>query len=232
MSDGLYCVVEGIEGAGKTTVTKMVAERLSSIFTERTVLATRHPGATPLGAHLRTLSKYPWKIDPEIVLDPLSSQMLMVVDNSCFVTSLLRPALDRGDIVLADRSNFISSIAYGVADGLDFAQIDQLFRVAKPPRADRLYVLRLPWAIARERMIKQGGGDRQGLDRFEQKGDKFFLKVQEIYDGLVTGPTDLLTVVNHSVLLANVKFIDATQSIEDVVQEIVRDVCKLVLRTK
>ena len=228
MPNGLYFVIEGIEGAGKTTVTALVAERLGKLLPDRKVVTTRHPGATPLGAHLRTLTKYPWKIDPKIKLDALSSQLLMVVDNACFVNTVLNPALDEGTIVLADRSNFISSIAYGVADGLEYSQIDQMFRVAQPPRTDRLYVLQLPWDIARERMMAQGGGDKGGLDRFEQKGEAFFHKVHEVYNGLVTGPQELLMVVNHSVRLENIKFVDATSSVDTVVSEIVNNICKRV----
>jgi dTMP kinase len=227
VSSGFYCVIEGIEGAGKTTVTAKVAERLAGLMSGRTILPTRHPGATPLGKHLRTLLKYSWQIDPAIELDALSSQLLMVVDNSCFVSTVLLPALERGEVVLADRSNFISSIAYGVADGLQYGQIDQMFRVAKPPHMDRLYVLRLPWEIARERMMAQGGGDKGGLDRFEQKGEAFFRRVQSVYNGLVTGPQELLMVVNHSVRLENIKYVDATQPIDMVVNEIVRDICRL-----
>ena len=231
MANGLYFVIEGIEGAGKTTATAMVAARLQVLLPERKVIATRHPGATPLGMHLRTLIKYPWKIDPAIEVDALSGQFLMVVDNSCFVSTVLNPALEEGSIVLADRSNFISSIAYGVADGLEYAQIDRMFQVAQPPKADRLYVLRLPWEIARERMMAQGGGDKGGLDRFEQKGERFFLKVQEIYNGLVTGPQELLMVVNHSVRLENILYIDATQHVQAVVNEIVRDVYRQVIES-
>lgn len=227
MLNGLYCVIEGIEGAGKTTVTAQVAERLRSLLPDRIIVPTRHPGATPLGKHLRTLTKYPWQIDPDIVLDALTSQMLMVVDNTSFVNLLLTPALARGEVVLADRSNFISSIAYGVADGLELAQIDQLFRIARPPRADRVYVLRLPWKVARERMLAQGGGDGQGLDRFERKGETFFRKVQDIYNSLTTGSQDLLMVVNHSVSLDNIKYIDATLPPDVVVNEVVRDICML-----
>ena len=229
MSNGLYCVIEGIEGAGKTTVTKMVAERLQTILLNKHIVPTRHPGATPLGAHLRLLTKYPWKINPEIKLDALSSQLLMVVDNTCFVNTILNPCLKNGDIVLADRSNFISSIAYGIADGLNYHQIDQMFKIAQPPKANRLYVLQLPWEVARKRMADQGGGDQQGLDRFEQKGDAFFYKVKETYDNLITGPRELLMVVNHSVALENIKYLDATLPQETTVKYIVNDICRLLV---
>ena len=224
---GIYCVLEGIEGSGKSSVLSAIAEKLKTEYPEINLVTTRHPGATSLGAHLRKLVKYPEQIDPNIQLDALSRQLCMVMDASAFTNQVLNPAIDLGSLVIADRSNFISSIAYGKADGLDLATISTMFSLVKPIPTDRLYVLQCPWEFAKNRMLKQNGGDRIGLDYFERKGPEFFETLQDVYDNLISGPPDLVSAVCQSVRLHNIKYVDATQSLPDIRDEIIEDIVKL-----
>jgi thymidylate kinase len=191
---------------------------------------THHPGSTPLGAHLRTLVKTPEQIDSEIIIDPLSRQMLYMVDTVSFAKSRLEPALEKGEFVFADRSSFISSLVYGCAEGVSIEEIQRLFAIYDPPKADRLYVLRCPWTIAKERMM-QDRGDNIKLDYYDRKEDGFFDKIIDLYDNLLTGPPERTVAVSRSVQLNNVIYIDATQPIDRVVDEILDDF-KTVLRQR
>lgn len=216
MIDGKFIVFEGLEGCGKTTAMAAVAERLKSLLPERDILTSRHPGATLLGKHIRSLLQYPENFDPEIKIDTLSEQLLMVTDMTCFINTVLSPSLKEGKIVLADRFSTISGLAYGVAGGLNGRTMNQMLQLVQVPKATRLYVLQCPWSVAKKRMK-----DRK-LDRFERNDDAYFEKVQEVYDNLVKTPDRIMT-VNQLVALRDVVYIDASQDPNKVVDDIVSD---------
>ena len=161
---GTYIVFEGVDFCGKTTASTFVNEILESTD-EITSVLTKHPGATPLGQHLRHLVKTPETINEAIEIDGVSAQVLMMVDQICFINTILRPELDKGSIVLADRSNFVSAIAYGIPEGVSPAQLNKLFQLVNSPSPDRIFILKAPWEILKERM-----GSRSGPDRFEDHG--------------------------------------------------------------
>jgi dTMP kinase len=219
----MYVIFEGIDGSGKSTTMDKVAEKISAEFAPINIQSTKHPGATPLGAHLRTLTKYPEQIDPAIEMDELSRQLLFMVDTVCFVKTVLEPSLKNGETVFADRSSFISAIVYGTAGGLGLAQVNQMFNLVKPPRADRLYVFQCPWEVARDRIKNRADGP----DVYERKSKEFYDKVQDVYGNLVTGPPERSVMVNHSVALDDVLYIDATMPVDDVVATVTDDLTKM-----
>lgn len=219
---GMYVVFEGADGAGKSTTMRAVAQELQRRVGPIPHQLTYHPGSTPLGTHIRKLVKYPEQIDPDINIDPLSRQILYMVDTVSFVRQLLEPAISSGTSVFADRSSFISALVYGAAEGLKMVDIDRLFQLIVPPRMDRLYVLRCPWQVGRER-LKQ----RNDLDHFERKPEAFFARLEEIYDRLITGPTDRTLLVTRSVSPQDLIYVDATAPLDRVVDIIVSDLVKL-----
>src|SRR5262245_35877032 len=91
---------EGGEGSGKSTQARLLSERLGGVL-------THEPGATTIGAHLRTLL-----LDPASgVLDPRTEALLMAADRAEHVVAVIAPALARGDHVVTDRYLY-SSLAY------------------------------------------------------------------------------------------------------------------------
>lgn len=225
---GLYIVFEGSDGSGKTSTMKAVAERVPQVLQEEGLPAdmpvrlTHHPGSTALGAHLRKLVKQPETIDPNIEIDTLSRQILYMVDTVSFVKTILIPSLEQGVNVFADRSSFISAIVYGCAEGMSVEEVLKIRKLLEPPKADRLYILRCPWEVAKERMM-QDRGEKVKQDYFDRKSDDFFNKVVDIYDHLLTGPPERTVAVSRSVSLDNVIYIDATQPVDRVVDEIIKD---------
>ena len=187
---GLYLVGEGPDGVGKSTVLARVHAELATRLPGEVFRLTRHPGATPLGAHLRQLVKYPESVASNISIDPLSAQLLMVVDASNFVRRLLEPSLAEGVHVVADRSNAISMIVYGFAEGLEYAELERLAALVNPPKADRVYVLNCAFEIARARLLNKLGSGLSGFDRFESKGEEFNRRVHRIYASLTTWSTE------------------------------------------
>ncbi len=218
-----YVIFEGNDGTGKTTAMKAVAERLRILYPKFDPLLTQHPGSTPLGKHLRQLVKFPDKLDPNIVIDDLSRQVLYMVDTISFVKTLLEPTLGSGRAVFADRSSFISAIVYGIADGLSLGDLARLLELITPPKADRLYIFQCPSAIGRERI----NAARGELDHYDRKPLEFASKIEGIYSSLLTTSAQQTILVSHSVSIDNVIYIDATKPQQEVVDNIVADLIEV-----
>lgn len=103
--NGLFITLEGGEGAGKSTLSKRLAEDLTS--TGHNVVSTREPGAGRIGKAIRAIVLDEDNID----LYPRVEALLFAADRAQHVAELIRPALDRGDTVICDRY-IDSSVAY------------------------------------------------------------------------------------------------------------------------
>jgi dTMP kinase len=147
-------VFEGPEGAGKTTQLRLVAEWLSA--EGRTVLAVREPGGTPLGDEIRRLL-----LDPGSDISPRAEAMLFMASRAQLIERSVRPALERGDIVLLDRF-FLSTYAYQVAGrGLAHEEISAANRLATAGvKPDLTILLTLPPDVGLARATQRGPADR------------------------------------------------------------------------
>lgn len=230
MYSGCYCVFEGMDGSGKSSVMAGVAKRLLSrqvfeIIGPTPIHQTRHPGSTPLGTHLRELVKYPHRFNVEI--DDLSRQALYMVDTISFVKTLLEPALNRNEIVLADRSSHISAIVYGTADGIDINDIIRLYSLIVPPKADRVYIFSCPIELALERIHRPDRASQSTGDHYDKKKVEFWTRVCDTYDNLITGPAVRTMAVSSYVALDNIVYVDASQPLDAVIDFVVADMLKL-----
>lgn len=171
----MQIVVEGCDGTGKSTVAQRIAEYINQ--SGRETILTKHPGATTLGQKLRFLTKY----DREVEIDRLTEQILMLADYSCYVGTILNPALEGGKVVVADRSNYISGMVYGLAGGVDINRLAQLYQLLSFPPVDLLLVLYCPWEVSKARMMA-----RDDLKcKIEERGDEYFGQVNRAYKGLL-----------------------------------------------
>lgn len=120
---GCFVVFEGVEGAGKSTHVRRVAERLDRCGIA--YLLVREPGGTEVGERARQLV-----LDPRFEMGPEAELFLYLAARAEFVRRLARPALERGELVLADRYQ-LSTFAYqGRGRGLDLDLVRQVNRVA------------------------------------------------------------------------------------------------------
>lgn len=151
---GLFITLEGPEGAGKTTQLARLEARLRE--TGRRVTVTREPGGTPLGLRVREVV-----LDPALDMGPLSEFLLYSASRAQLVQDVLRPALERGDVVLCDRY-FDSSLAYqGAGRGLPLALLRALTReVTGGLTPDLTVLLDLDPALGLERAAQRGQPDR------------------------------------------------------------------------
>jgi dTMP kinase len=121
---GLFLALEGGEGAGKSTQTRLLVAWLEQ--SGREVVVTREPGATPAGARIRTLL-----LDPATgSLAPRAEALLYAADRAQHVEHVIVPALRRGAVVVTDRY-VDSSLAYqGAGRELDREEVEKLSRWA------------------------------------------------------------------------------------------------------
>ena len=117
-----FVTIEGIEGAGKSTLRTKVAEAAAAMAKE--VVVTREPGATSLGQAVRSIV-----LDPERKkISPVAELMLFAADRAQHVEEVIRPALARGALVLCDRY-IHSTLAYqGYGRGLPLESLRDLNR--------------------------------------------------------------------------------------------------------
>src|SRR3989441_5754442 len=147
---GLFIVVEGPEGAGKSTLVRWLAARLRA--DGRRVVAVRQPGGTPVAEAARQLAlQFPHEVAP------VAELFLFLAARADLVHHVIGPALEEGQVVVADRFD-LSTIAYQVAGaGLPAAEVAQAIRLAtgggRPPVTP---VVELPGG---------GGGEGPGAAR-------------------------------------------------------------------
>jgi dTMP kinase len=120
---GRLIAFEGVEGAGKSTQLELLRRALEG--RGREVVVTREPGGTPAGERVRALL-----LDPGVELHPRAEALLFAAARAELVERVIRPALERGAVVLCDRY-LDSSLAYqGGARGLGRGPVEEVNRFA------------------------------------------------------------------------------------------------------
>jgi len=172
MMPAKFITLEGIEGAGKTTV----ADRLSQSLRTRgiTVHATREPGGTKVAERVRALVLE----RGEEHISATAETLLMFGARQVHVDNLIRPALTRGEWVLCDRFTDATHAYQGGGRGVDRRLIDQIAHAVHGDlNPDCTILLDVPVKVGLERMQARRGA----VDRFEIESAQFFDRVaQEI----------------------------------------------------
>lgn len=165
---GLFIVLDGPEGGGKSTQSGYLAESFRQAGCE--VLQTFEPGGTKTGAGIRGLLSGPESED----LDPMTEALLFSADRSWHIKSVVKPALVSGKIIICDRYASSTWAYQGWAGGLGTSIVRQLTELAADDiEPDLLLTLDLDPAVGFRR--KQG----DELDRIEQKSPRFHRQVRE-----------------------------------------------------
>jgi dTMP kinase len=193
----LFISLEGVDGSGKSTQARLLVEALG----EETV-AIREPGGTQAAERIRELLA-----DPSVELEPLAELMLFCAARADLTERVIRPALEAGRNVVADRFSD-SSVAYqGAARGLGVGEVIGLCDTATDGLwPDLTLLLRID--------PETGLGRAESDDRFEQEGLGLQQAVAEAYEEIAQIASDRVVVI------------DATGSIEEVhrrVMEAVRE---------
>lgn len=168
---GKLIVLEGAEGVGKTTQIRRLGETLTARGIRH--LAVREPGGTDVGDQIRRLL-----LDPGPELGARTEALLFMASRAELLDRVIRPALDSGLVVLADRF-FLSTYAYQIAGrGLSEAEVAAANRFATGGLVPDLTVLlRLSVEAALERTDRRGS-----RDRIEAANNDFHHRVAEAFD--------------------------------------------------
>lgn len=179
---GLFLVLEGIEGSGKSTQAARLARRLEARGVEHTVV--REPGGTEAGERIRDVV-----LDPALDVTPETELLLILAARAEFVRRRVEPALERGQVVVADRYD-LSTLAYqGIARGLGLERVRALNRFATGGREpDVTLVLMVDPEEGRRR--------RAGLpaDRMEREDEAFHREVARAYERLAREEAEVVAV--------------------------------------
>ena len=188
MSRGLFITLEGGDGSGKTTQAELLRAWLAT--EGRVVVRTREPGGTEVGIEVR-----------EIVLHhrgditPSAEALLYAADRAHHVATVVRPALERGEVVIQDRY-IDSSVAYkGAGRVLDPDAVRSLSEWATEGLApDLTILLDLDADAARGRLDEA----RTRYDRLEAEASEFHDRVRDAYLAIADREPDRFLVVDAS----------------------------------
>ena len=187
MTPARFITLEGIEGAGKTTV----AERLAQALRARgiTVHATREPGGTKVAEGIRSLVLN----RGEEHISATAETLLMFGARQIHVDNLIRPALTRGEWVLCDRFTDATHAYQGGGRGVDRSLIDRLAQAVHGDLwPDCTLLLDVPVRVGLERMQTRRGV----VDRFEIESAQFFDRVRTRYLELARAHPERIQVVD------------------------------------
>jgi dTMP kinase len=182
---GRFITIEGIDGAGKTTLAAALRDELAR---ERPVQLLREPGGVALSERVRELVK-----DPQLRCDPRAEALLYAAARAQLVDEQLRPLLDGGTWALLDR--FVdSSLAYqGAGRGLGVEEVAALNAFATGGLTpDRTLLLRIEPSEGRARQEGRAGEP----DRLEREDAAFFARIAAAYDELAEREPERIRVID------------------------------------
>lgn len=175
----MFVSLEGIDGSGKSTQARLLAEALSP-----DTLLIREPGGTEAAERVRDLLG-----DPGVELDPLAELLLFLAARADLTSRVIRPALEAGRDVVSDRFAD-SSVAYqGVARGLGVGEVISLTDAATEGLWPDLTIL---LRVHPEVGVERADGD----DRFEGEGLELQRAVAEAYEEIAEVASDRIVVVD------------------------------------
>jgi dTMP kinase len=175
-SGGVLIAFEGGEGAGKSSQIALLAQALRRSGTS--VVVTHEPGATPVGKQIRKLL-----LETDEPISPRSEALLFAADRAHHVSTIIRPALDRGDVVITDR--FVdSSLAY--QGGGRVLSTDEVKRLSRWATEDLVPDLTVLLDLSPEVGLARVHGREAGVgpDRLERETIEFHERVRRAFRSL------------------------------------------------
>lgn len=190
----MFITVEGINGAGKTTMLPYFSDVLGTYFNKQ-VVSTREPGGTIIGEKLRTLLL-------ENKMSPKATLHLMYAARYAHIEQVIKPALDNGYIVLCDRY-YHSTFAF---QG-QYLPLDELLEESKKFLTPDLTVfLDVPLSVARERLTSKQDHEKDHFDEFTVNAHAASIYHEIIEKGLSPSWLSILNATDQpEVIAANFK---------------------------
>jgi len=171
---GTFITFEGIDGSGKSTQLRLLANYLKEVGCE--VLLTREPGGTPVGVRLRGAL-----LDAHEEVDPLTELLVFAADRAQHVRRVLRPAIAAGKVIISDRYADATVAYQGAGRGFSpelIVEIVQLATEGLKPDLTVLFDLSVEDSIART--SRRANAKNKG-DRLDAEASDFHVRVRNAY---------------------------------------------------
>jgi len=171
---GTFITFEGIDGSGKSTQLRLLANFLKSKGCD--ALLTREPGGTPVGNRLRAAL-----LDAHEEVDPLAELLVFAADRAQHVRRVLRPALDEGRVVFSDRYADATAAYQGAGRGFSPELIGEIIQLATEglkPDLTVLFDLSVDESNVRTR---RRSNEKQRGDRLDAETEDFHIRVRDAY---------------------------------------------------
>lgn len=193
---GVFISFEGIDGSGKSTQVKLLAESLMKEGVN--CLATREPGGTQFGEKIRSLL-----LDEDCTINNWAQTFLFLADRAQHLEEIIRPALEKNYWIISDRF-MESTLAYqGYAGSIDRDFIMRAHEIIVGTTLPKItFILDCSLEVSRMRLSKrkrrryEGLGKRGKPDRYENLNDSFQKKLREAFLDLARKDLDRLIVVD------------------------------------
>jgi dTMP kinase len=211
---GVFITLEGVEGAGKSTMLKCVITALTKA--QIPYVKTREPGGTQLAEKIRHIL-----LDPSD--EPMSSDtelLLMFASRAQHIHEIILPALRAGKWVISDRFTDATYAYQGGGRGISTARIAQMEDwVQGDLRPDCTLLLDLPVEIGMERISKR----KAGHDRIEKEQYEFFERVRNAYLQRAQQSVNQYKIIDAAQPISMVK-----RQVRDIMQTIIESSCEAI----
>lgn len=200
---GTFITLEGIDGSGKTTQLRLLAQYLRSQGCE--LLLTREPGGTPVGLRLRAAL-----LDVQGEVDPLTELLVFAADRAQHVRQVIRPALEKGAVLISDRYADATRAYQGAGRGFSAELISEIIQLATEGLVPNLTIL-FDVTIEESTSRTARRSAKNQRDRLDIEKADFHSRVREEYLRIARDEPD------------RVKVIDTTGTIDETQQKL-RDI--------
>ncbi|PMG37304.1 dTMP kinase [Vibrio breoganii] len=186
MEQGKFIVVEGLEGAGKSTAIASIMSVLTSSGIEN-IVSTREPGGTPLAEKMRALVKEEYEAEE---IQDITELLLMYGARVQLVETVIKPALSSGNWVVGDRHDLSSQAYQGGGRQIPAETMQSLKQISLGDfKPDLTLYMDIEPRLGLERA--RGRGD---LDRIEKMDISFFERARERYLELANSDSSILII--------------------------------------
>jgi len=196
---GHFLTFEGMDGCGKTTQLRMLAQRLRE--QGREVVETVEPGGTEIGRQIRRIL-----LDPEnSAIEARTELLLYFASRAQNVDEVIRPALDAGSVVVCDRFTDSTLVYQGCGRGLDAATVLELDRIACQglrPETTVLIDIDLETSLSRARKRNERSG--QAESRIDDESAAFHESVRKGYLALAAAEPSRFVVIDGRASISEV----------------------------
>ena len=187
---GTFITFEGIDGSGKTTQLRLLAQFLRAQGCE--LLVTREPGGTPVGLSLRDAL-----LDVRGEVDPLTELLVFAADRAQHVRKVVRPAIEKGAVLISDRYADATRAYQGAGRGFSRELIDEIIQLATEGLVPDLTVL-FDVTIEESIMRTTRRSAKNKRDRLDIEKEDFHSRVREEYLRIARAEPDRVKVIDAS----------------------------------